>query len=115
MPEIPVLGQTGTNNPLLILAEQLQTTNAILAKLEMNTRPELRMLHEYTVTAVNDEGGHGRMWGTFCIACSNAAQEYIYPCRVKDEEVIKLPAFFTIDGVFAPDGGGRMVRMNNPV
>jgi hypothetical protein len=115
MPEIPVLGQSGqNNNPLLVLAQAIATTNSILTRMEVNIRPTPHFTHEYTCQIVNDEL-QGRVWGTFCIACSHEAGNYVYPCAVRADEPVKLPAFFTIDGVFSPDELGRMRRVNDPL
>ena len=84
MNQIHVPGQTHRPdaNPLLVLAKALDKTNQHLTELVIttraiasNTKKESR--HTYAIDK-RDEG----VWGTYCLACSDAAEEYIYPCKV---------------------------------
>ena len=62
--------------------------------------------HKYGLEVANDAGGHGKMWGAFCLACSFDNEAYVYPCQVNPEEQIKPPQFFTIGDVFIIDEVG---------
>jgi hypothetical protein len=61
-------------NPLLVLAAALDKTNQHLANISANTKKEGR--HIYAMAETNSGG-----WGTYCLACSDAAEEYIHPCN----------------------------------
>lgn len=109
--DVPLLGENGRpiNNPLVVLNNHLgQITEALETISARQSVP-----HVYTQQIVQDEH-HGRMWGTFCLGCSDAAREYVYPCRVQPEEPLKPPAFYTIGDAFMPDEHGRMLRVNSP-
>ena len=84
MNQIHVPGQSHRPdaNPLLVLAKALDKTNSRLADIAIkldqlvdNTKKEGR--HTYAIDK-RDDG----VWGTYCLACSEAAEEYIYPCKV---------------------------------
>jgi len=79
---IQVPGQNRSEpNPLLVLATALDKTNLYLHQISINTAKEAR--HIYAL----GELGNGE-WGSYCLACSDAAQEYIHPCAVlKDHPV----------------------------
>ena len=82
MTNIHIPGQARNDpNPLLVLATALDKTNQLLrainknmAELVVNTTKEAR--HTYAI----EERDIG-IWGTYCLACSDAESEYIYPCR----------------------------------
>lgn len=114
--DIPVLGENGRpiNNPLVILNNHLGHLEQIshaLQNLALNSKPMLP--HVYTQQVVNDPG-HGAVWGTFCLACTQEAEEYTYPCKHAPEEQFKPPAFFTIGDVFEPDEHGRLLKHGTP-
>jgi hypothetical protein len=109
----PILGQPeGTNNPLVVLNAHLGNITEQLKRLG---GPELP--HRYGIAEANDPGGHGRVWGTYCLACSDAVGQFIYPCQMTARERIdsvRPPAFFTVGDVFEIDPLGRMVRYVPP-
>ena len=107
---IPIVGRPeGTNNPLVVLNEHLGAITQQLARIGGPTPP-----HTYGLEIAEDPGGHGKMWGAYCIACSEAAEHYVYPCQRAPEEQLKPPQFFTIGDVFIIDESGRMLRYEPP-
>lgn len=69
-------------NPLLVLATALDKTNNHLSevfkavqRIASNTAKENRHLY---AMARRDES----TWGTYCLACSESAEQYVYPCEV---------------------------------
>jgi hypothetical protein len=81
MGEIRLLGQP-QGNPLLILASaltevtvQLGVANQHLGAIATNTAKENK--HVYSLAPMQNG-----LWGTFCIACSDDAQDYVFPCLV---------------------------------
>jgi hypothetical protein len=115
MPEVPVIGQPGaTNNPLVVLNTHLGEISKQLERIAGT----VSLPHRYALAEANDPGGHGKVWGSFCMACSDAVAEFTYPCRKPELEMIdtaRPPAFFTIGDVFEIDPLGRMVRYIPPV
>jgi hypothetical protein len=116
MPEVPVIGQpAATNNPLVVLNAHLAEITAALRAL--NAPKAAVYPHRYGIAEANDPGGHGRVWGAYCLACSQDADEYVYPCQVPAHEMldtVRPPAFFTVGDVFEIDDKGRMVRYVPP-
>lgn len=113
---IPVIGKSDQpNNPLLLLANVMERVIEPLREIAANTRPDASAVlpHRYAVTVVQDPS-QGKVWGSFCLACTSEADEFIYPCKIEPDEPIKPPAFFTVDGVFEPDHLGRLLRINDP-
>lgn len=109
MPEIPVLGQSqNTGNPLVILNAHLANITEVLGKIASP------LPHDYTLAIAEDPGGHGKMWGAYCLACSDAVQSFVYPCQRAPEEALKPPQFFTIGDTFVITEDGRMARYEPP-
>ncbi|MFL5865240.1 MAG: hypothetical protein ACJ780_31485 [Solirubrobacteraceae bacterium] len=107
---IPVLGRPeGTNNPLVVLNEHLGNITAALRRL---SGPDLP--HDYAVGVAEDPGGHGKMWGAYCLACSDEVRSFVYPCQRAPEEAVKPPQFFTIGDVFIITEDGAMARYEPP-
>lgn len=108
----PILGDNGrpVNNPLVVLNGHLEAITAQLARIGGPTPP-----HRYAVDVAQDpSGSHGKMWGAYCLACSEAAETYVYPCQMAPEEQIKPPQFFTVGDTFVIDEHGRMLRYEPP-
>ena len=82
MTNIHIPGQARNDpNPLLVLAAAADKTNqhlahisTMLGALVVNTTKEVR--HVYAI----EERDIG-IWGTYCLACSDAEQDYVYPCK----------------------------------
>lgn len=111
----PILGRPeGTNNPLVVLNQHLSQITEVLAQIATNTRPDATAIlpHVYVV-ARNDDPQQGAMWGSFCLACTDSAGNYVFPCAVV-QDPIHPPAFFTIGDVYIPDDAGRMRRYESP-
>jgi hypothetical protein len=64
-----------------------------------------RLEHAYGV-AIAELPQHGKVWGSYCIACSAAEQEYVYPCSKAPEEQLKPPPFFSIGNAYIPREDG---------
>jgi hypothetical protein len=88
-----ILGQDPqSNNPLLILAQAVERQTAVLAQIAENTKKEDR--HTYAV----DEVGEGSFM-SYCLACSETAQRFIYPCEDPHKAPPGAPpSTFTIGG-----------------
>ena len=80
MSEIQVPGQArrGEPNPLLVLATALDKANSYLHQIADNTKGEPK--HLYALAQRPDDS-----WGSYCLACSEAVEEYVYPCAVFPE------------------------------
>lgn len=103
MSGIQVPGQNRDQpNPLLVLAVALDKANQYLHKMstsiddmEVNTRliaanTTKSIRHQYGI-AQRDED----TWGSYCIACSDASEAYVYPCEVHPDAP-KPPSHITI-------------------
>lgn len=114
--DVPLLGENGrpVNNPLVILNQHLLAINGALAQIAANTGSPASAMHRYGVAEAEDKGGHGKVWGSYCIACSEQVSQYVYPCRLAPAELVKPPMFFTIGDVFEVDDEGRMVKYVPP-
>jgi hypothetical protein len=107
----PILGQRPeTNNPLLILAGAMEKLEQPLKEIAHNTRPDATAVlpHRYGVTVAQTQD-HGKVWGSFCLACSDSAAEFIFPCRLEPDEPIKPPQFFTIGQAWTTNMIGELV------
>lgn len=102
---IHVPGQSRSEpNPLLVLATALDKSNqhltaveGYLAKIATNTKKEAR--HIYAI-ALREPG----VWGTYCLACSDEAQEFTYPClRFGEADATKPPSHISILPTVEPD------------
>lgn len=112
MPEVPVIGAPAqTNNPLVVLNYHLEQITAALQAL---ATPKTGYPHDYALAVAEDKGGHGKMWGSYCLACSEKVERFVYPCQLEPEEAIKPPQFFTIGDVFIVDEHGRMLKYEPP-
>lgn len=110
--DVPLLGENGrpVNNPLVVLNHHLGQITAQLARIGGPVPP-----HRYAVDVAQDpSGAHGKMWGSYCLACSEQAETYVYPCQVSPDEQIKPPQFFTVGDVFVIDEHGRMLKYQPP-
>ena len=96
MSGIQVPGQNrGQPNPLLMLAKSVDKTNnhlaemvGLLGMLVSNTAKPSQ--HFYGI-APRDES----TWGSYCIACSDAVEHYVYPCEVHPDAP-RPPSHITI-------------------
>lgn len=84
MTEIRVPGQPQAN-PLLVLATALDKSNQHLAQIVINTKKEDK--HLYALAELTDGS-----WGTYCLACSEVAEEYVYPCSKHDHTNVAPPS-----------------------
>ena len=100
MSGIEVPGQARRDpNPLLVLATALDKTNNHLGeimratqRIATNTKIEAR--HIYALEK-RDE----LTWGTYCLACSEEAKTYVYPCEQWAEPADTPPSHISvIDG-----------------
>lgn len=84
-----IIGQDGntTANPLVMLAQALQTINVQLAAIADHTRP--RIEHRYSLIEGRDSG----QWLSYCEACSEEAQEFTHPCQARKGEAVPPPMF----------------------
>lgn len=112
MSEIRIPGQP-PGNPLTALTTSMVTTNSHLAKLvsalnaiEVNTRKETKHIYAMAVR-------HDQTWGTYCLACSEEEEEYIYPCRKYAERLVP-PSHIVEDPDFAMNGGREVDTINLP-
>jgi hypothetical protein len=98
-----------TNNPLVVLNDHL---GAITAAITALARPALP--HTYAL-AQAELPQHGGVWGAYCVACSDEANGYVYPCRLAPEQPIKPPRFFTVGKAFEPRGDGAFLVFEDGV
>lgn len=103
----------GTNNPLLVLAEAITTHVAKPLERIAAAADKADARHDYAVAIANIPQ-HGKVWGTFCTACSAQAEEYVYPCALKPDDPIRPPAFFTIGRALTPRGDGAFIVEEEP-
>ena len=92
-------------NPLVILAESIEKSVAEPLRRIADAMDKPAAEHRYGV-AQADLPTHGKVWGSFCVACSALAESFVYPCEQAPEEPIKPPPFFTIDKAFVPRADG---------
>lgn len=107
----PILGQRPeSGNPLIYLANAMEKLEGPLKEIAHNTRPDATAIlpHRYAVTVAQIQD-IGKVWGSFCLACSDSAAEYIYPCRLEPDEPIKPPRFFTIGQPYTTNMAGEVV------
>lgn len=108
----PILGRgpEGTNNPLVVLNNHLGQMTDLLGIIAAKVSGDLP--HVYVV-ARQDAEHVGAYWGSFCLACTDEASEFVFPCS-KSQDPIHPPNFFTIGDVLVPDANGRMLRYQPP-
>ena len=82
--QVPGQARRGEPNPLLVLAAALDKANLYLHQISLNTKKEQR--HIYAL----GELGNGE-WGSYCLACSDSAQEYVHPCVVLKDNPVPPP------------------------
>ena len=82
-------------NPLLVLAAALDKTNQHLAaiarstdSIATHTRKETK--HIYAL-APRPDGD----WGSYCLACSEAAEMYVHPCKT-DFDAVAPPSHIAV-------------------
>lgn len=92
-------------NPLLILADSIEKSVAEPLRVIADALGQPKLEHAYGV-AIADLPQHGKVWGSYCIACSAEVQEYVYPCKHAAEEQLKPPPFFSIGKAFVPREDG---------
>ena len=88
-------------NPLLILADALEAQRGVLVQLVANTAPQ--HAHQYGLAPAGD----GSIWGTYCQACSEKDQHYVWPCHLEAEQgpnPNRPPRFLADNVVMAPEG-----------
>ena len=95
-------------NPLLILAESIDTNIAGPLRRIADSMDTPKHEHAYGV-AIADLPQHGKVWGSYCIACSAQAQEYVYPCSQAPDEQLKPPPFFSIGNAYVPREDGAFI------
>ena len=88
-----LLGQNPqTSNPLLILANAIEQQTEVFKEIAKNTAPEGR--HIYALY----EAGPGSFL-TYCLACSEAEQHFIFPCTHPTKAPTQQPpGTFTVAG-----------------
>ena len=91
-------------NPLVILAETISRDGADPLK-GLGMKAQQDMEHRYGLD-IAELPQHGRVWGSYCIACSALASQYVYPCKNSPEEQLKPPPFFTIGRALVPRDDG---------
>lgn len=88
-------------NPLIILAEAIERQTNVLGAIAANTAPQ--HAHQYGLAPAGD----GTLWGTFCMACSEKDQHYVWPCHLEVEtgpNPNRPPHFLADSVVMAPEG-----------
>jgi len=95
-------------NPLLILADSIEKSLAEPLRKIADSVSTPQHEHAYGV-AIAELPQHGKVWGSYCIACSAAEQEYVYPCRQAVDEQVKPPPFFSVGKAYVPRPDGAFV------
>lgn len=103
-------GRPESNNPLVHLNEGLAKILVGINRIADATEGKSNR-HEYGL-AIAELPQHGKVWGSYCSACSAQEESYVYPCKLSSPEAILPPQFFTIDKVFSPRGDGAFVVSN---
>lgn len=93
MPEAHIIGgrQKGEGNPIAVLIE---ASNAQTQVLVQGFNGLIRLLdgmrrHVYSLQFVSDVHGPGFI--TYCLGCSESADQMVFPCRVNAEEDMPRP------------------------
>lgn len=98
-PEIVLPGGRGpSGNPLVMLqAETAKQTEVIRLGMEAIAKAVgAGVRHVYALEPVEDE--HTRGFMSYCLGCSEAQRQYVYPCRVHTlEELPAPPSQFSAD------------------
>lgn len=86
-----ILGQQETGNPLIVLANALAEQTGVLNRIAENTTPEGRHLY-----ALHEVGVGSFL--TYCLACSEAEQHFVFPCTHPTKAPTQLPpSTFTVE------------------
>ena len=103
MNQIHVPGQSRSEpNPLLVLAVALDKTNQHLTGIEAGIGMSMNYLKAIAENTVK-ETKHiyalaprpGGDWGSYCLACSESAEMYVYPCE-KEIDTVAPPSHIAV-------------------